>query len=138
VKIEITAETNKIMGPNVRAFGIFKSAKGRSLLAASMALVALSIAPRALAGSSGNAAQGKATFQERCAVCHGADASGHTAIAQALGTIPDYRSNTVQSLTDAQIRAVITGGKGKMPPVKGVSETEITNLIAFIRSLGKK
>ena len=138
MKIETTAETNKVMGPKVRAFGIFKSAMRRSLLAASMAFVALSIAPRTRAGGSGNAAQGKATFQERCAVCHGADASGNTAIAKALGTIPDYRSNTVQSLTDAQIRAVITGGKGKMPPVKGVSETEITNLIAFIRSLGKK
>jgi mono/diheme cytochrome c family protein len=138
MKIETTEETSKVMGSEVRAFGVLKSANRRSLLAASMAFVVLSIAPCALAGSSGNAAQGKATFQERCAVCHGADASGHTAIAQALGTIPDYRSNTVQSLTDAQIRAVITGGKGKMPPVKGVSETEITNLIAFIRSLGKK
>jgi mono/diheme cytochrome c family protein len=138
VKIETTAETDKNFETKVCAFGIFKSAKRRSLLAASMVFVALSIAPRTQAGSSGNAAQGKATFQERCAVCHGADASGHTAIAQALGTIPDYRSNTVQSLTDAQIRAVITGGKGKMPPVKGVSETEITNLIAFIRSFGKK
>ena len=103
-----------------------------------MAFVALSIAPGALAGNSGNTAQGKATFQARCAVCHGADASGHTPIAQALGTIPDYRSNTVQSLTDAQIRVVITDGKGKMPPVRGVSEAEIANLIAFIRSLAKK
>lgn len=138
MKIETTAETNKVMGSKVRVFGIFKSAKRRSLLAASMTFAALLLPVGALAGSTGNAAQGKATFQARCAVCHGADASGHTAIAQALGTIPDYRSNTVQSLTDAQIRAVITGGKGKMPPVKGVSETEITNLIAFIRSLGKK
>jgi len=138
MKIETTAETNKVMGPKVPAFGIFKSAKRLSLLTASMTCAALLLSACAQAGNSGNAAQGKAAFQERCAVCHGADASGHTPIAQALGTIPDYRSNTVQSLTDAQIRAVITGGKGKMPPVKGVSETEITNLIAFIRSLAKK
>ena len=103
-----------------------------------MAFAALSIAPGALAGNSGNAAQGKATFQERCAVCHGADASGHTPIAKALGTIPDYRSNTVQSLTDAQIRGVIADGKGKMPPARGVSEAQVANLIAFIRSLAKK
>ncbi|MGA8367402.1 MAG: c-type cytochrome [Candidatus Acidiferrales bacterium] len=138
MKIRTREGTNKFAGPKVRMFEIFRTAKRRSFLATSMALVALSIAPGALAGNSGNAAQGKATFQERCAVCHGADASGHTAIAKALGTIPDYRSNTVQSLTDAQIRVVITDGKGKMPPVKGVSATEIKNLIAFIRSLAKK
>ena len=77
-------------------------------------------------------------FQEHCAVCHGSDATGKTPMAKALGTIADLHSKTVQSLTDAQIRTVITEGKEKMPPVRGLSDTEIANVIAFIRSLGKK
>jgi len=115
-----------------------RASRRRSFVAAWIACAGLSIASCALAGNSGNTAQGKATFQERCSVCHGADASGHTPVAQALGTIPDYRSKAVQDLTDAQIRTVITEGKGKMPAAKGLSQTEIANLIAFIRSLAKK
>jgi cytochrome c6 len=101
-------------------------------------LTFLFLAPGAFTGAAGSAAAGKAVFQEHCAVCHGADATGKTPMAKALGGIPDFHSKTVQSLTDAQIRTVITEGKEKMPPVRNLSDAQIANVIAFIRSLGKK
>ncbi|MGD0466900.1 MAG: c-type cytochrome [Terriglobales bacterium] len=98
-------------------------------------LLALLAFPCALAGSQGNATAGKAVFMDQCSICHGADASGRTPVAKSLGaTIPDYRSKQVQSLTDPDIRRVITEGKGNMPPVGNLSEGDVTNLIAFIRS----
>ena len=80
-------------------------------------------------------AAGKVVFMDQCSVCHGADASGKTDMAKSLGvTIPDFRSSLVQSLTDADIRRVITEGKGTMPPLGNLGEGNFTNLIAFIRS----
>ena len=98
-------------------------------------LLGLLAFPCTLAGSQGNATAGKAVFMSQCAICHGADASGRTSVAKSLGvTIPDYRSKQIQSLADPDIRRVITEGKGSMPPVGNLSESDITNLIAFIRS----
>lgn len=91
------------------------------------------------AAAKGDAAAGKDLFTKRCAMCHGPDATGDTPIAKALGaTIPDYRSKTVQDLTDAEIKTQITVGKGKMPPQSGLSDDDIANLIAFIRTFAKK
>lgn len=99
-----------------------------------VALLALLAFP-ALAGSQANATAGKAVFMNQCSICHGADASGRTPVAKSLGvTIPDFRSKQVQGLTDADIRRVLTEGKGSMPPVGNLSDSEMTNLIAFIRS----
>jgi len=138
MKMGVGARTAGDTAAEIKTARIPRAAKRRWLLTASIAFMVLSMSRGALAGNPGNATAGKATFQARCVMCHGADASGHTLIAKSLGTIPDYRSTTVQSLTDTQIRAVITDGKGKMPPARGLSETEIANLIAFIRSLAKK
>src|SRR5690242_18017754 len=100
-----------------------------------VALLALLAFPCTLGGSQGNAAAGKAVFMNQCSICHGADASGRTPVAKSLGvTIPDFRSKQVQGLADSDIRRVITEGKGSMPPVGNLSESDITNLIAFIRS----
>ena len=72
-------------------------------------------------------------------MCHGPDANGDTPIAKALGaTIPDYRSKTVQDLKDDEIKDVITKGKNKMPAQSGLSDDDIANLIAFIRTFAKK
>jgi len=98
-------------------------------------LLTLILVPCTLAGGQGDATSGQAVFMNQCSICHGADASGRTPMAKSLGvTIPDYRSKQVQTLTDQEIRKVITEGKGSMPPVGNLSDSDITNLIAFIRS----
>lgn len=103
---------------------------------ATATLLALLIVLPALAWGQVNTTAGKAVFMDQCSVCHGADASGKTAMAKSLGaTIPDFRSKQVQSLTDPDIRRVITEGKGTMPPLGNLGAGNFANLIAFIRSL---
>lgn len=86
-----------------------------------------------------DASAGRAVFLQRCAACHGPDASGNTPVAEALDTtIPDYRSERVQSLRDRDIQIVVAGGWGKMPAVEGLSSQNITNVIAYIRTFAVK
>lgn len=92
-----------------------------------------------LAAPSGNAGAGKQVFAAHCQMCHGADGQGNAGLAQMLHTtIPPLGSKAVQTLSDAEIREVITKGKGKMPPVQGLSTSDLDNVIAFVRTLAKK
>lgn len=86
----------------------------------------------------GDAAAGKTVFDSKCKTCHGADGKGNAAIAKAMSvTLPDMTSPAVQSKTDDEIKKQITEGAGKMKPVKGLTDEQITNVIAFVRSLAK-
>ena len=54
-----------------------------------------------------------------------------------MGT-KDFASPEVKSMTDAQLTDAITKGKGKMPAYEGkLKDTEIKDLVAYIRSLAK-
>lgn len=114
----------------------------RNLIAV-VAFAAL-VSPCAFAGNGrapakGDAAAGKDMFAKRCAMCHGPDATGDTPMAKALGaTIPDFRSKTVQDMSDADIKKQILEGKNKMPPQSGLTDDDIANLIAFIRTFAAK
>ena len=91
----------------------------------------------ALAGG-GDAQAGKAVFDTKCKVCHGADGKGNPAIAKAMKvTLPDLTSAGIQSQPDDALKKQITEGSGKMKPVKGLTDQQITDVIAFIRSLAK-
>ena len=104
----------------------------KALLAA--AAIVMMVSPATFAAK-GDAAAGKDTFTKRCAMCHGPEATGDTPIAKALGaTIPDYRSKAVQSLSDADLKKGITEGKGKMPAQSGLSDQDLDNLVAYIRT----
>jgi mono/diheme cytochrome c family protein len=92
-----------------------------------------------LAAGKGDAKAGHTVYKAHCEMCHGANGEGNPKLAKMLhATIPDLGSKAVQSLTDAQMREVIEKGKAKMPPVHGLSAAEITNVIAFVRTLAKK
>lgn len=100
---------------------------------------ALALPATALAAPKGNAAAGKEVYQAHCQMCHGPNGEGNASLAKMLhATIPPLGSKEVQSLSDAQMREVIEKGKLKMPPVRGLSSTEIINVIAFVRTLEKK
>jgi hypothetical protein len=49
----------------------------------------------------------------------------------------NLNSPEVQALSDADLKTVITEGKGKMPAVKSVSGTDADNVIAYLRSFKK-
>jgi len=103
------------------------------------ALLCLSFLPVALIGAGGDAVAGKATFKQKCVACHGSDGSGSAAVAKMMkATIPDLGSKDVQALSDADLEKAISQGKGKMPAVKQLTDSDLHNLVAYIRTFAKK
>ena len=99
---------------------------------ASVVLLVFSLAGMASADS-----PGKSLFTSKCALCHGADASGQTAIGKSL-KIPDLHSSEVQKLSDAELKTIISGGKNKMPAFKGkLTDAQIDQAVSYVRELGK-
>ena len=80
---------------------------------------------------------GKAIFTAKCVICHGADGSGETSIGKNL-KIADFHSPDVKKLSDADLKAVITNGKNKMPAFKSkLTDAQIDQVISYVRELGK-
>jgi mono/diheme cytochrome c family protein len=94
--------------------------------------------PAALAAETqGDAAKGKELFEKRCAVCHGANGEGNSAMGALFKvTMPVLGSKEVQTINNAGIKKIVLEGKGKMKPV-ALSDQELENAIAFLRSLKK-
>lgn len=91
-----------------------------------------------LAGGKGDPQAGKAVFTASCKVCHGVQGEGNAAIAKVLkANIPVLGSKEVQTKTDEELKKVVLQGNGKMKPVPGVSEKQIQDVIAFLRTLAK-
>lgn len=98
-----------------------------------VALVVLMIA--ALPSFAGDAA---ATYKAKCAMCHGPDGAGQTAVGKTM-KLKDLKSEEVQKLTDKEIATIISDGKGKMPAFKGkLTQPEIEELVKFVRGFSKK
>jgi cytochrome c553 len=91
------------------------------------------------AAAAGDAHAGHAVYDKSCKTCHGTEGQGNPGIAKAMNvTIHDLGSAEVQGKSDAELKKIITEGKGKMRPVKTLSDDQVQNLIAYIRSLAKK
>jgi cytochrome c6 len=78
---------------------------------------------------SAQAQDGSATYKAKCAMCHGADG---TKIAS-----HDLQGAAAQGTADADLAAIITNGKGKMPASKSLKPDQVTALIAYLRTLKK-
>jgi mono/diheme cytochrome c family protein len=78
---------------------------------------------------SAQAQDGSATYKAKCAMCHGADG---TKIAS-----HDLQGAAAQGTSDADLAAIITNGKGKMPASKSLKPDQVTALIAYLRTLKK-
>jgi cytochrome c6 len=79
-----------------------------------------------------------ALYKSKCAACHAADGSGDTPAGKAM-TVVDLRSPDVQKMSDADLIGATTNGKGKMPAYKGkITDDQIKQLVAYIRTLAKK
>jgi mono/diheme cytochrome c family protein len=82
------------------------------------------------------APEGKTVFEAKCQGCHGAKGEGRPAIAKMFNVeLPALGSKEVQSKTDAELTQIITTGKGKMKPVSGLSNAQVEDVIAFVRTL---
>lgn len=82
-------------------------------------------------------AAAEATYKAKCAMCHGADGKGETATGKKMN-VKDFASEEVQKMSDADLTDAIAKGKGKMPPFKTLSADQVKDLIAYVRSFGKK
>jgi cytochrome c5 len=100
----------------------------------------------ALSAPAYSAEGGKATYDNSCTYCHGADGTGNPVSDQYWKMkIPRLVSDYVQKMSDADLTNVILNGKRKMPAaMMGKPETQhrtkvgaeqIPSLIAYIRTL---
>ena len=88
--------------------------------------------------AAGDAQAGKAVYDSKCKLCHGADGAGNAALAKTLKVeFKPLASKEIQSKNDDQFKKQITEGGGKMQPVKGLSDKQIQDVIAFVHSLAK-
>ncbi len=86
----------------------------------------------ALAG----APEGKTVFESKCQSCHGPNGEGKAAIAKMFNVeMHPLGSKEIQAKTDADFKNIINGGHGKMKPVTGLSDKQIEDVIAFVRTL---
>jgi len=81
-----------------------------------------------------DAAAGKAVYT-KCKTCHGANGEGNPAMAKVFKVeIKPLASAEVQGMSDADIKKIVTDGKGKMKPV-AVSGADLDNVVAFVKTL---
>jgi cytochrome c6 len=81
---------------------------------------------------------GASLFKTKCAACHGPDGKGETAMGKA-NKLRDLGSPEVQKQSDGELAGIIENGKGKMPAYgKSLKPEQVKELVAYIRSLGKK
>jgi len=86
--------------------------------------------------AAGDAPAGKVVYDAKCKSCHGENGEGNGKIAAMLKVdIPKLGSSEVQSAPDDTIRKRIVEGAGKMKAVKGLTDKDIQNLIAHLRTL---
>lgn len=104
-----------------------------------MAGVLLAASASFSARPAGDAAAGKDVYLKKCKTCHAEDGHGNDGMAKLLKTtIPPLDSDEVQKLSDADIKKIITEGKGKMKPVAGLTDADTDNVIAYVRAFKKK
>jgi cytochrome c6 len=98
--------------------------------------VAIAISAFALLFSTWSLAEsGGEIFKAKCAMCHGADGKGDTAMGKNL-KLRDLGSADVQSQSDADLVGTITNGKGRMPKYDGkLTKDQITDVVKYIRTL---
>jgi putative heme-binding domain-containing protein len=110
---------------NSRSFGVWI-----------LVLIGSAIAPLAAKGPQGaqspaDIARGKAAFERLCVVCHASDGSGGEAPAL-------NHPNLDRAPDDEALRALVTKGiLNRMPANAQVTDPEIGQLVAYVRSLGR-
>ena len=85
-----------------------------------------------------DAQKGKAVFETKCAMCHARDLKGNPAMAKLYKldlSVLNLVKKETQDKKDADLIAVTTKGKNKMPAQEGkLSADDIAGVVAYIRS----
>ncbi len=111
--------------------------------AAAVGLVGVS-APTAEAQAKGDPAAGHVLYHARCARCHGPTGGGDGPVAPRLAQKPQDWTKGLNDMTDQQVADSITKGgpavgkSNAMLAFPRLSDAEVWNLVAYIRTLAKK
>ena len=88
--------------------------------------------------SAADAKAGQAVYDKSCKTCHGPDGTPNSSVAKMMKVdMRNLGSAEVQAQSDADIKTIVTTGKGKMKPVKTVSGADADNVIAYVRTFKK-
>jgi cytochrome c6 len=80
-------------------------------------------------------APGADTYKAKCAMCHGADGSASSGMGKSMG-LKSLASPDVQKMSDADMSALITNGKGKMPAFKGkLTDAQVSDVVKYVHTL---
>jgi cytochrome c6 len=79
----------------------------------------------------------EATYKAKCQMCHGPDGKGETPTGKAMKA-KDFALEDVQKMSDADLSAGISAGKGKMPAFKTLTPEQVKDLVAYVRAFAKK
>jgi mono/diheme cytochrome c family protein len=83
-----------------------------------------------------DAKAGQAAYDKSCKSCHGADGTPNAGVAKMMKVeMKDLKSPEVQGMSAADMKTVITAGKGKMKPVTTVSGAAVDDVIAYVKTL---
>jgi mono/diheme cytochrome c family protein len=103
-----------------------------------LAVIVISSALSATGAFGADAAAGKTVYDKSCKGCHGPDGVPNPAVAKMMKVdMKALSSPDVQAISDADMKTIITKGKGKMHPVGAVTGPAVDNVIAYVRSLKK-
>jgi mono/diheme cytochrome c family protein len=103
-----------------------------TFIGAVIGLTALSMTTAAFTQDSG-----AATYKAKCQMCHAADGSGSTPAGKSMKAIPFSAPELVKA-SDPDLIAATKNGKGKMPAYSGkLTDAQITEVVAYIRTLQK-
>lgn len=82
-------------------------------------------------------ADAAADYKAKCQGCHGPGGVPSEGMAKSMGLKP-LGGADVQGMSDADLNAAITNGKGKMKAMKGtLTDAQISDLVKYIRTLKK-
>jgi cytochrome c5 len=76
-----------------------------------------------------DAAAGKATYEAKCKMCHGADGKGNPGMVKAMGVKP------IIGMSADAVKAAVTNGKNKMKPIAGVAGSTLDDVAAYVGTL---
>lgn len=104
-----------------------------------MAFLALAFALGGGTGWPADTAAVKKLFDNKCASCHAKDGKGNTTMAKPLkldASKLNLLTPATLGKTDAELAAVTSEGREKMPAYKGkIKPEDIAGLVTYIRSL---
>lgn len=87
---------------------------------------------------SGDAKTGEALFNGNCASCHGANAAGQEGVAPPLVHViyePNHHGDAAFQLAARNGVRAHHWRFGNMPPVEGISTSDVDKIISYVRTL---